>query len=304
MARIVVIGAGALGRFFAASFVRAGHDAVLIAREPGLADLRARGVELRDGTACTQVGVPVQADCATLPPADLVLLCVKAADLPAALDLAAPLAATDPAFVTVQNGVEAPAEVQARFPGATVIASRVHGFFELRDGAVHHVGVEPSLAFGAVADGGSEACALLAAVLADAGIAHRQVDDIRGELWGKFLLAAALGGTGAALGVPAGRLCETEQGRAMLAGAMAEIVALGEAQGIAWGDDPVGRTLAFAAGFPPEATTSLQRDLAAGRPSEYDCLTEAVLRMGREAGLDQPVHRAIAERIAARGLLP
>src|SRR5690606_8064768 len=141
----------------------------------------------------------------SVPSADLVLLCVKAEDLPAALELAAPLADAGPAFVTVQNGVEAPGQVAARFPAAPVIASRVHGFFELHDGAVHHVGVEPSLAFGLVAGEGADALDRFGEVLADAGIEHQYTADIWGELWRKFLLAASLGGVGAALGTAAGR---------------------------------------------------------------------------------------------------
>ena len=304
MTGIVVIGAGALGQFLAARFTAAGHKAVLVAREPGLSRLKAQGVRLyRNGVQSSRTAVALAGDCLSLPSADLVLLCVKAQDLPDALDLAAPLAAAGPAFVTVQNGVEAPGQVAARFPAAPVIASRVHGFFELRDGVVHHVGVEPSLAFGLTSGEGGQALDWLQGALADAAIASRHAADIQVELWRKFLLAASLGGVGAALATPAGRLRETVQGQAMLAGAMEEIVALGRARGIALGDDPVARTLGFVAGFPPEATTSMQRDLEAGRPSEYDCLTGAVLRMAHRSGLPVPVHEDIAGMIAARGLL-
>jgi 2-dehydropantoate 2-reductase len=68
-------------------------------------------------------------------------------------------------------------------------------------------------------------------------------------------------------------------------------------------NDCVEATLQFVAGFPADVTSSLQRDLEARRPSEFNQLTGAVLRMAAEAELDVPMHRRIAQAITARGLL-
>jgi 2-dehydropantoate 2-reductase len=46
----------------------------------------------------------------------------------------------------------------------------------------------------------------------------------------------------------------------------------------------------FASKLEPTATSSMARDVAAGRRSEYDALSGAVLRAGREAGVATPVH--------------
>ncbi|OCC23447.1 hypothetical protein MB02_12635 [Croceicoccus estronivorus] len=303
MARIVIIGAGALGRFFAASLADAGYDVVMVAREPGFTSLRSDGVQLYREGVHSHVRVAVRQDCLSIPDADLVLVCTKAADLTDALELAAPLASVRPGIVTVQNGVEAPIQVMTRFPAVPVIASRVHGFFEVRMGVVHHVGVAPSLAFGLVSQGGQEVVDLFQGVLAKCGIGHKHSTDIWRDLWEKFLLAASLGGVGTALRCDAGRIKETDEGQGMLADAMNEIAGLAEMKGIALGTDCVARTLAFVNGFPPDATTSMQRDIESGRQSEYDCLTGAVLRMARECGLDVPIHERIEQKIQARGLL-
>jgi 2-dehydropantoate 2-reductase len=96
----------------------------------------------------------------------------------------------DTIFLTAQNGVEAPQLVAAEFPDAVVIASRVHGFFELQDGLVRHVGVAPSVTFGVAhgaADPAKADCAQqqLARLLSAAQIAHAASPDIRAELWEK-----------------------------------------------------------------------------------------------------------------------
>jgi 2-dehydropantoate 2-reductase len=40
----------------------------------------------------------------------------------------------------------------------------------------------------------------------------------------------------------------------------------------------------------PSATTSLQRDISAGKPSELEAWNGAVVRLGREANVPTPLH--------------
>lgn len=302
MDKVVIIGAGALGRFLAARFVAAGIDCVLVGREPGASHLRTHGVLLDTAGEISRVLVPIAIDCHQIAGADIVILCTKAGDLPQALDLAQPLAAGQPAFVTVQNGVEAPSQVEACFPRSAVMGSRIHGFFELDDGVVRHVGVEPSVVFGLTTPFGSERLRQFDTLLSQAGIMHRRSDGIAIELWEKLVLASALGGVGTAMGRKAGEIMQDEQGRAFLEDAMREIAKVAAARGVPLPDDCVERTLAFVAGFPPTATTSMQRDLEARRPSEYDCQVGAVIRLAADAGEDAPVHRRIDAMIRARGI--
>ena len=121
-----------------------------------------------------------------------------------------------------------------------------------------------------------------------------------------FQKAAASGeSVGAALGTPAGLVLATAEGVALLRDAMAEIVRLANHRGIGLDDGHIARTLAFVGGFPRDATTSLQRDLAAQRPSEYDALTAAVPRLAAQSGVAVSVfpelERMIAARTIARG---
>ena len=62
----------------------------------------------------------------------------------------------------------------------------------------------------------------------------------------------------------------------------------------------VARSLAFVDGLQPESTSSLQRDLRAGRPSELESLSGAVVRLGRELGLATPVHAELHGTLLAR----
>jgi 2-dehydropantoate 2-reductase len=79
----------------------------------------------------------------------------------------------------------------------------------------------------------------------------------------------------------------------MLEAAMREICAVALARAVPLPADVVQAVLAFIDGLPPETETSLQRDIVAGRPSELDAWTGAVVRMGRNAGVNTPVNDMI-----------
>lgn len=127
--------------------------------------------------------------------------------------------------------------------------------------------------------------------------------DIASALWEKFLLASAVGGVGAATGIPVGDLRHSPETWSLLHAAMREIHDLAGARGVRLPPACVAGTLAFDDSFPPGITSSLQRDLLERRESEYEMVTGAVVRMGRESGLHQPVHDRIVDLLVSQGLL-
>jgi 2-dehydropantoate 2-reductase len=294
---IIVIGAGAIGSFLAARLHLAGEPVALLARGERITGIR------RDGLRLAVVGLPERVDvplCVApdpVAPARLILFCIKSGDLSGALTLAAPGVSPQTALMLVQNGVEAPDMAAARFPANPVIASRVHGFFELEGGLVRHVGVAPSLELGVIG-GRDKSASEIAGLLNRSGILARCATDIEASLWSKFLLAASLGGVGLACRLPAGQVLHDPAAGAMLAAAMNEVRDLALAKGVTLAPDIVATTLAFVANFPADATTSLQRDIMLGRASEYAFLPGAVLRLGRELGVSTPCFDQI-DRLAS-----
>lgn len=305
MARVLVIGGGAIGSFLAAGLFASGNAASILARGRRLAEISSEGVILAQGAALSRVPVPAIGHGEGIDPPDFAILACKTGDLASCLDALACLAGPQTVIVTVQNGVEAPGIVAGRFPGHGVIASRVQGFFEREAGILRHVGVRPSLSLGAWAGMGNDSAARLVELLAQAGISASLSRDIRAELWEKFVLASALGGVGAATGLSAGAIRSDPESNRLLGAAVDEACHLARHMGIALPGDTAARTMAFIAGFPPEATTSMMRDMEAGRPSEYASLTGAVLRLASEAKLDVPAFRTIEAMLASRlGMTP
>ena len=79
--------------------------------------------------------------------------------------------------------------------------------------------------------------------------------------------------------------------------AMEEIYALALARGIKLPPDSIDKVMASVNALPEDATSSMQRDIAGGRPSELESQNGAVVRLGRESGVAVPTHTLIYETL-------
>jgi 2-dehydropantoate 2-reductase len=308
--RIAVVGAGGVGGLLAGLLGRGGRDeVVLVTRGAALAAVRSRGLELAlpAGTFTVRPGLAVE-DPAEAGPCDAVLVAVKAWQVPELAPRLAPLLAGGGVAVPLQNGVEAAGRLAAGLPAAQV-AGGVIWVYAWAEGParIKQIGSAPRLALGE-RPGAPVAPQLraLASTLQAAGARAELVDDVEAVAWGKAALIGTLGPVGALTRAPAGVIRSTPETRALLAGLIAEVVAVGTARGVRLAPDLVERTLAFVDGVPADATASLQRDVAAGRPSELMDQPGAILRLARAAGVPAPLHAAVLAALlpqerAARG---
>lgn len=302
---VTIVGGGALGTFFALCLTKAGFPVSLVARGKRLKQLRLDGLRFSDGDGdqrgvCTVSDEPVAAADAAL-----VILAVKSWQVEAVVAGLAGHLTPDAGVLTLQNGVDAPAQVAAVLPHNPVLAGGVHGFFSLDpDGVVRHAGVAPRLIAGVyaegVASGGGALLMHLRSAFGAAAIACDIVDDIRTELWRKMMLACAVGGLGAAYDRPAGWLRTDVQARADLVVLLGEVAAVARAAGASLGEEDVAANLAFIDRFPSESTTSMQRDIAAGRPSELDAQNGALARWANRLGVPAPVNDRVLDEIGRR----
>lgn len=307
MSRIVIIGAGAIGSFLGARLHEGGHDVTLIARGERLERLQADGVMISEEGAQRQVRIPARCICDPQILPDYVIVATKTFQLNSALAMLESHRGAEFGLLTVQNGVEAPGLAQVQLPQARVCGARVHGFFELEQHRVLHKGVSASIVLGP-AMGSTQGAALeelarkLAGLISACGVQAESVGDIRPALWDKFLMAATLGGVAPAFGLTAGQVYSHQEARQLLAESMGEVAAVAAAVGVRLPPDAVAAKFDFISRFPPHVTSSLQRDLEAGRPSEFAQLTGAIPRFARQVGVSIPATDEIIQKLQDRGL--
>jgi 2-dehydropantoate 2-reductase len=208
----------------------------------------------------------------------------------------------DTAVVTLQNGVEAAEQVAARIGRGQVLPGTVRVVAAMAGpGEVRQVGPPAALGFAEWDSSVSSRVTALREVLRYASLTVTEPNDIWVDLWTKFLLVVPIGSAGAATGgATIGELRSRAGLRQLLIAGMREIFQVGIELGIALPGDAVDTAITFMDRQQPDATSSLQRDILAGRPSELDAWTGAVVRLAGRAGRTAPVHEMLYELLATR----
>lgn len=305
--KIAVFGTGGVGGYFGGRLAQAGEEVTFIARGAHLKAIQENGLRV-DSLKGDFVIQPARAveNPADIGEVDVVLIGVKAWQVPEAARAIVPLVGRETIVLPLENGVEAPDQLAAVLGeehvlgGLCQISALIAG-----PGHIRHVGIEPYIAFGELKSSAGTGGWLGARVeqlrqaFERAGVKVEVPADIQAAMWMKFMFIAAFSGVGAVTRAPIGIIRSLPETRALLKGAMEEILAVAQARGVALADDSVEARMTFIDGLQPGVMASMQRDIMEGRPSELESQSGALVRMGRECGVPTPIHAYIY-----RSLLP
>ena len=148
--RIAIFGAGAVGGYFGARLAQAGEDVIFIARGEHLRAMRRDGLYVESILGDFRV-TPVKAtdDPASVGPVDVVLVGVKAWQVPEAAESMRPMVGPETFVVPLQNGVEAPDQLAAVLGKEHVLGGLCRIICaRVAPGRIRHAGMEPYVAFG------------------------------------------------------------------------------------------------------------------------------------------------------------
>jgi len=309
--RIAVFGAGGVGGYFGGRLAQAGEDAVFIARGDHLKAILKHGLRV-DSVKGDFLVKPVQAtdDPAQVGIVDVVLVCVKAWQVPDAAQALRPMVGPQTFVVPLQNGVEAPSQLAAVL-GQEHVLGGLCGLitFVLEPGRICHAGADPFIRFGELDNRPSERVEELRQAFDRAsGLTVEVPPDIRVALWQKFLFINAWSGMGAVTRAPIGVFRSQPGTRQMLEQMVSEIYNVGRAQNIALPDEAIEKTMEFLDTLPPDGTASMQRDIMNGKPSELEAQNGAVVRMGQQVRVETSInafiyHSLLPMEMRARGEL-
>jgi 2-dehydropantoate 2-reductase len=309
--RIAIFGTGGAGGYFGARLAQAGEDVVFVARGAHLQAIREHGlqVEAADGPFVVRPAGATD-DPTRVGPVDAVIVGVKAWQVTDAARAIQPMIGRDTVVVPLQNGVDAPAQLAAVL-GPEHVAGGLCGTVSYVAGAgrIRSIGRIHFIRFGEVDGRASDRTRRLREAFVRANVTAEIPADIHAALWEKFLFVVAWGGLGAVTRAPIGVLRQVPETRQMLEQGMREILAVARARRVALTDGIVERTMTFVDAMAPSGTTSLQRDIADGKPSEIEAWSGAVVRLAGEAGVAVPLHTFVYHSLLplewqARGDMP
>ncbi len=290
--KIAFLGAGGVGGYFGGRLAAAGEDVTFLARGRHLEAVRREGLFLAGPEETVRVH-PVRAtdQASEVGPVDLVVVAVKHWDLEEAAAVARRLVGPATEVVSFLNGVEAP-DILAREVGRDRVLGGVAYIVAWIDapGRIRHGASITRLALGGLAGRRSQTAEAFAGACVRAGFEAALPAAIEVTIWEKFVFLAAVSGVTAASRLPIGPLRADRGARDLIARAMQESAALARARGIPLPEDVVDRQLALCDRLPADSVSSMLTDLTKGNRLELPWLSGAAMRLGRESGVETPVH--------------
>jgi 2-dehydropantoate 2-reductase len=285
-----IIGAGGVGGLLSALLLQAGLDARMLARGQGLDALSSTGLTLLapEGTRVVKPRV-VSSDPAALGAVDVVIVAVKAWQVADIAPSLGSLLTPSTVVLPTQNGVEAAAHLAAALGHEHVVSALAHMLAWIeRPGTVRWIGARPLLTIARASAAQAKTVERACTAMRHAGIDVNESDAIDTVLWEKLLFIAPFGAVGAFAGKPIGDVRTSADTRAMLQAMMREVALVAAAEGVSVPEDAVERAMRRIDALDAGATSSLQRDLMSGKPSEIDEILGVVVRRARARGLAVP----------------
>jgi 2-dehydropantoate 2-reductase len=305
-----VAGAGGTGGCLAAFLALAGCDVTLIARGDHLAAMKKDGLVLvrDDGENRTEtvaeglktVSWDEYAASGSVP--DVLFLCTKSYSVESAAEDINRCCGDDTLIIPLLNGIR-----MGDFVRRYVSCGRVI------DGCIYIVGMKDGpgrvlmrgdmfrIVFGS-ADGslGEDEAAAIADDLRGAGIKTVVSDNIIRDCIRKFSYVATTGAAGLYFGTNVGPMQHPGEERDFVIGLIREVAELGEAMGAHANVDLVKKGLAILDHVPPDSCSSMQRDVEAGRQSEFAQQVTETVALGEKYGVDMKYFRLVDEKVGPR----
>jgi 2-dehydropantoate 2-reductase len=277
--RILVVGAGAVGGYFGGRLLEAGRDVTFLVRPRRATELAKYGLTIRSPVGDFHLASPptvLQEDLAQ--PFDLVVLSCKAYDLDGAMASLAKAVGPATAILPLLNGMRHIDRLVERFGAERVLGGQCAISATLgADGAVVHLNDWHALSFGELDGSRSPRIEAIAAELLNAGFDARLADNIRQEMWEKWVFIATTAGITCLMRASVGEYVAA--GATDLAlGLLKECASIAAAQGFPLREPAFERARAAltAAGSPIKA--SMLRDIEGGKPVEGDQILGDLLR--------------------------
>ncbi len=300
--RVLIVGVGAIGSAFLAFLTKAGHQALGLLREG-----RERIEKLKVEGIWGSFSVPVKTTdrLEGIPSPELVIISVKSFDTKEALLRIRPVVSERTHILIAQNGYgnyEAASEVYGE---EKVILSRI--IFGAKKRSREEVFITVSADDVVIGNPSPRVDAdfvkKVVEVIGASGIPTRYEREVYKFLWDKIIYNSALNPLGALLEVNYGTLASDPSTCRVMDEIIVETFRVLEAKGIEtfWKDAQEYIKHFYTKLVPPtrEHYPSMLEDIRRGK-TEIDSLNGAVLKLGKEAGIDTPVNGTVVNLVKAK----
>ena len=292
---VAVLGAGAVGSYVIWGLSHKKDIRLGVIAEGERADrLKKGGCRINDEVYRPEVWSPQEAE-----DVDLLIVSLKYGSLPEALESIKTIVGEHTTVMSLMNGVDSEKLIAEQVGDDRVLRSLIKvASHKEENGYYFNPETTLGIIFGELAAPfDSERVHAIESLFADTGIHFRSTEFIREEIWGKFRLNVCNNLPQAILGAGVGCYSDSTHMKAISDGLRRELEQIALAKGIDM--SKMAGTSGRGSAVPASARYSTLQDLDAGRHTEIDMFSGALMRMGEELGIPTPYNEYTYHMIKA-----
>jgi 2-dehydropantoate 2-reductase len=200
-------------------------------------------------------------------------------------------------FVPLYNGVDAADRISDLFPDNEVLQGCVYIVSMIDSpGVIKKVGPYEKLFFGSRTASIYKLNALQS-IFQKASVDSKLVEAIEETVWEKFIFISALASATSYLDQNIGEILESESSRKFYFALLNEITMIAAIKGLELPNDIIMQTILKLEKMPNLATSSMHRDVIAGRKFELGSLTAFVVNEGLKYEMETPMYQLVLDKL-------
>lgn len=303
--KYLIVGSGGTGGALGAHLAKAGFDVTFIARGDHLKAMQERGLHIirsHDDFTIYPIQATDTAHYNGTP--DVIFVCVKGYSIANILPFLQRVATSNTAIIPILNIYGTGGAIQPKLPGVLVTDGCIYvAAAKTAPAEITMSGDILRVVFGVRhPEDDRPVLKQIAQDLNQSDVQGILSDNIQRDALLKFSYVSPQSACGLYYDVAAGAMQQPGKYRDFFAQLVHEIDTLAEAMGIHFEEDIVARNLKILDDLAPDMTTSMQKDIAAGKPSEIDGQIYEVVRLSKKYGITLPAYEKVAAKAKVTGL--
>src|SRR6058998_394958 len=296
MKQVMMVGAGAVGGFFAAHLATHNPGVSFLLRPRTLQAVSERGLTIRSAADTLTVWPPAASDPRELPSPHLIILSVKAYDLDEVMDQIEPVMTDETVLLSLQNGVDTEDRLFARFKRDCVVGGVAFIYSKIVEpGVIEHY-KRGSVAIGELMGHTSPRVLQIVDLFKRAGLTCQVVEDIRRSKWEKMCWNCVFNPLTVIINDRVSKALDHPEMLQVIPQIVGEVGAVAAGLKVPLSPDMADKVVRWSQEI-RDIHTSMYDDWKAGRPTEIDFLNGYLVRRGRELGVPVPVNEAVCALI-------
>lgn len=297
--KIAVLGAGAMGSIYG-GHLSMNNDVYMIDKKEDLVEkISADGLKLYENDKDVVYHPKALLSSEGIGEVDLVIIFVKALYSRAALMENKAIIGDNTYVLTLQNGAGHEDIIEEFVPKERIIIGTTEDNGAILDNGYVRRGGKGKTNIGMLVEDKNNMLEKVKVCLDGCGFDTHIYDNIQQLIWDKLFTNVSLSALTGVLQVPIGFIAEDEYAWNMTVTLIKEAMQVAKAMGLEFDEDEMIERVRNTSINSPEGRTSIYADLKAGRLTEVNTISGAVVKAGDRLGIPVPSHKMIVNMVHA-----